>query len=290
MYSVVETQHTSLAEDRKIRKSASSFRVLKETFIMSVHNIKRYKANLISGLIEFAVLMVVFAIFSGALEFRNGYEAMTQNDIYIFFLASLSLIAFNSTAIWAPLNRVQNDLYNGTLEYLYFNPSSRYAYFVGYLLADAFFKFFIIFLPAFFVLVIFSGMANITLVYALTISLVVLINLMSLGILIALSAILWKQVSAIASIINLLLQFMAGMIFPVTTFPEPLRYVSYIFPQTFGFDLMRYFSFHGNWQTLLPVEMELLILGFFTLLYLTLSIILLKKTEKHAKKNGLHLI
>ena len=119
---------------------------------------------------------------------------------------------------------------------------------------------------------------------------VILLNLISLGILISLTAILWKQVNAIAGILNTLFQFLAGAFFPITTYPQPIQWLAYLLPHTFGYDLIRYFSFRGNWKTIFSIELEIIILLFFTAVYFVLSIILLKKTERFAKKSGLQLL
>jgi len=234
----------------------------------------------------------VFSIFSVALYYKNGYEWLTQSDIIIFYLGAILIMTFNSTAIWTPLNNVQRDLYNGTLEYLFFNPSSRYGYFIGSILSDGAIKFAVLFLPVLAVLSFASGIFNHpgALAGVFIVSMVVLVNLISMGVLISLSAILWKQVNALAGILNTLFQFLAGAFFPITAFPQPVQYFAYLLPQTFGYDLVRFYSFRGKWQTILPVEVEIAILVFFTIIYLILSIVLLKKTEHFSKKTGLHRI
>ena len=48
----------------------------------------------------------------------------------------LLLLVFNGPTLWGPIQAVTSDLYNGTLEYLYSNPGSRYAYYVGTVLTE----------------------------------------------------------------------------------------------------------------------------------------------------------
>lgn len=265
---------------------------IKSSFGMNLRLYWRYKINLISGLIEFIVLMFVFSIFAMALYYKNGYEYLTQADIVIFYMGAILIMAFNSTALWTPVSNVNRDIYNGTIEYLFSTPGSKYGYFVGSVLADGFIKFIVLFLPMFTILAFASGIFNQpdALAGVMVVSLIVLINLISLGILISLLAIVWKQINSIAGMINTLFQFLAGAFFPITTFPQPLQLIAYLMPQTFGYDLVRYFSFHGKWVTIFPVELEIIILVFFTVIYFLLSIFLLKKTERFAKKTGLNRI
>jgi ABC-2 type transport system permease protein len=273
-------------------KKISFFRVVTTSFKMNLQLYSRYKINLLSGMIEFGVLMAVFSIFAFALNFKNGYENLTQSDIMIFYLGAILLMTFNSTAIWAPINNINRDIYNGTLEYIFFSPSSKYGYLIGSIMADGAVKFSVLFLPALAILSMASGIFSHpdAIMGIFMVCMVILVNLMSLGILISLSAILWKQVNALAGILNTLFQFLAGAFFPITTFPEPVQWVAYLLPHTFGYDLIRFFSFQGNWKTIFPIEIEIFILIFFTLVYLLLSIVLLKKTEVFAKKTGLNRI
>ena len=124
MYQTSQTHNLSQEtfQAGKSRK-VSFFSVVKSSFKMNLQIYTRYKVNLLSGLIEFIVLMFVFSIFSVALFYKNGYEWLTQSDIVIFYMGAILIMTFNSTAIWTPLNNVQRDIYNGTLEYLFFNPS-----------------------------------------------------------------------------------------------------------------------------------------------------------------------
>lgn len=266
--------------------------VVRSSFRMNLQIYMRYKINLLSGLIEFIVLLFVFSIFAFALYYKNGYEWLTEGDIMIFYMGAILIMTFNSTAMWTPLNNVQRDIYNGTLEYLFFNPSSRYGYFIGSILSDAAVKFAVLFIPVLIILSYTSGIFQYpdAMVGVFTVSMVVLVNLIAMGVLISLSAILWKQVNALAGILNTLFQFLAGAFFPVEAYPVPIRFLAYLLPQTYGYDLVRFYSFRGHWTTIFPVQVEILILLLFTVIYLSLSIILLRKTERFAKRTGLHRI
>ena len=84
-----------------------------------------------------------------------------------------------------PLDTVGNDFYNGTLEYLYSNPISRYAYYVGTVFAGAIVNMFL-FLPCFTFLVVYSKM-NLALIFAVILtSALFILTLVALGIMLAL--------------------------------------------------------------------------------------------------------
>ena len=84
--------------------------------------------------------------------------------------------------------------------------------------------------------------------------------------------------------------FWAGPICPVSTFPPALRFLAYLLPYTWGYDLIRYYSFDGEWPTLLPVWQEWVIVVAYAVLFTLLSRHLLARSETKAKQGGLHVI
>ena len=119
---------------------------------------------------------------------------------------------------------------------------------------------------------------------------VVAITLTAMGIMVALLALLWRQVNSIANVVGVLFEFLAGAYLPVAVFPKILQYVAYLLPYTWGYDLIRYYSFEGHWDTLRPVWQEWSFLLGYAVLYTVLSRYLLKKAEQKAKQGGLHVI
>jgi ABC-2 type transport system permease protein len=214
---------------------------------------------------------------------------MTGRELFIFFQGAMLILMFNWATLWAPINAVTNDLYNGTLEFLYSNPGSRYAYYVGTVVTEILISL-VFFLPLYVFLILYSGAEAGSMLMVLLVCIVVAITLTAMGIMIALLALLWRQVNSIANILGVLFEFLAGAYLPVTAFPQVLQYLAYLLPYTWGYDLIRYYSFEGDWQTLLPVWQEWGFLILYAILFTTLSRYLLKKAEQRAKQTGLHVI
>ena len=118
----------------------------------------------------------------------------------------------------------------------------------------------------------------------------VLVALTAMGIMIALLALIWRQVSSIASVLGILFEMLAGAYLPISAFPQFVQYLAYLLPYTWGYDLVRYYSFEGKWRTILPVWQEWAIIILYAVLYTLSSRYLLRKAEQLAKRSGLHLI
>lgn len=83
---------------------------------------------------------------------------------------------------------------------------------------------------------------------------------------------------------------LAGAYFPVVAFPHFLQILAGFLPYTWGYDLIRYYSFNGRWDPLLPLWLEWAIILVHAVVYLVLSHVLLHQVERQARRDGLHLI
>lgn len=266
--------------------------VFKATVIKDLLIAKRYLPNLIGNLVQLGMRMLFFLLLSTVITI-DGQEIvgrdLNDTNLFIFLQGSLLLLVFHRTALWTPLFGVSRDLYNGTLEFLYSNPSSRYAYYAGTVAAEALISM-VAFLPLYVILVMVSGTDLINMLMILVVCVTVLMALMAMGIMIALLGLLWRQINSVSEVLFLTFELLAGAYFPVAAYPEAVQYLAYVLPYTWGYDLVRYYSFARDWKTILPIWQEWAILIGLAIFFILLSRYLLEKVEHKVKKEGLHLI
>jgi ABC-2 type transport system permease protein len=214
---------------------------------------------------------------------------LSGRNLFVFLQGGLLLFVFNGTALGRPVNAVTRDLTNGTLEYLYTVPASRYAYFVGTIISSAVVNL-ALFLPLYVFLILYSNASLVNMLMVLLVCLVALTAIVAMGIMIALFAILWRQAASITAFLGLLFEFLSGTYFPISVFPPFIRFISYCLPYTWAYDLIRYYSFEGQWRTSFPIWIEWTFLIAYSVLFTLISRFLLKKTEQLAKKSGLHIL
>ena len=275
-----------------LSRSVPAWETMFASMIKNLQIIRRYVPNLVSRFAETALTMVFFLFLANTITVRTGGasgEVLTGREMFIFFQGAILLLVFQVPTLWTPVFTVSQDLYNGTLEYLYSNPGSRYAYYVGTILADVLIHM-VVFLPFYGVLVVYSKASFPNMLLVLLACIMVCITLTAMGIMLALLALLWRQVSSIVNILSMLFQFLAGAYLPIQNFPQAVQYLAYLLPHTWGYDLIRYYSFGGTWDTILPVWQEWGLLVVYAIVYTILSRYLLKRTEQLAKKQGLHVI
>ena len=275
-----------------LSRPVKPWRVTVATTLKGLQIATRYLPNLLGSLVEMAVRAAFFLLMSNAIS-MGGKDTfgidIRGHTLFIFFMGSLVLFVFTRSTLWGPINAVTNDLYNGTLEYLYSNPCSRYAYYVGSVLSEVAISQ-VVFIPLFLLLAISSGASWNDLVMMLLACVVVLVALTAMGIMIALLALVWRQVGSVASVLGILFEMLAGAYLPVSVFPAPLRALSYLLPYTWGYDLVRFYSFEGQWKTILPVQWEWAVILLFAVTFTLASRYLLTKAERLAKRSGLNVI
>ncbi len=275
-----------------LSRPTSPFATVSATVVKNLQIAFRYLPNLMGTFIEMAVRASFFFLMSNAISLRGKETAgldLTGRNLFIFFLGSLILFIFTRSTLWGPINAVTNDLYNGTLEYLYSSPSSRYAYYVGTVLSEVTTSL-PIFLPIFILLIAVTQVNLASLLLVLLACATVLTALTAMGIMIALLALIWRQVGSVASILGILFEMLAGAYLPISAFPRLVQYLAYILPFTWGYDLIRYYSFAGAWTPILPAAQEWAILASMAVVFTLISRYLLGKAETLAKKTGLNVI
>lgn len=253
----------------------------------------RYLPNLAGSLAEMAVRALFFLLLANSISMGGSAASgldLSGRRLYIFLLGSLTLFVFTRSTLNAPLNAVNNDLYNGTLEYLYSSPGSRYAYYVGVVLSEVIISL-PVFIPLLILLILVSGVGFTSLLLMLLASTGVLISLTAMGIMISILGLIWKQVGSLVNLLAILFEMIAGAYLPLTVYPRAIQIVAYFLPFTWGYDIIRYYSFGAeSWQPILPIAWEWAVIATFALVFTITSRFLLGKAEKIAKKQGLHII
>jgi ABC-2 type transport system permease protein len=272
----------------KLTKRVPFHTVVFASIVKDIRKTKKYIPDLMGLTIQLLVRVAFFLFLSGIVTY-TGTNILEGKDLFIFFSSAFLMFIFFSTALWQPLSTIQSDLYNGTLEYLYTNPVSRYAYFVGTTLASAIINL-VFFIPLFVFLVIFSNVDFNAVVFILAVCSIGIIISIALGVMISFIGLLWKQVNSIIGVLAMLFEFIGGAYAPVHEFPVYVKVFAYLLPYTWGYDLVRFYLMGGKWQTLFPVWIEWIIFTGMAVVYTALSLLFLAVVENKVKEKGLNLL
>jgi ABC-2 type transport system permease protein len=275
-----------------LSRPTSAWKIAQATLVKDLRIATRYIPNLVGQFANLSVRIAFFMLLSATITIQDAGTAgqdLAGRDLFLMFQGGLLLLVFIGPILWGPSIAVRNDLYNGTLEFLYSNPGSRYAYYVGSVLAGIVVNM-VLFLPLYILLIVYSHASPLNMIMVLLACAAVLVALLAMGIMVALLTLLWRQIDSAIQVIGVLSEMLAGAYLPVTAFPQSVQHLAYFLPHTWGYDLVRYYSFEGNWQTILPVWQEWVIIGLFATGFTLISRYLLGKAEQLAKRSGLHVI
>ncbi|NHK31719.1 MAG: ABC transporter permease [Asgard group archaeon] len=275
----------------------SSFRVLVKGIWRDLVNIRRYKLRLIGWLLKMMIGLGAAYIFGVIFHFNpitTSETGILSTQVFVFFAGGIALSTFSDTALWAPLDRVQQDIHYGTLEAVFVTPTSRIAYLLSPIISDSIMNL-LFFIPAYIIILGVHGALTNGYVLGLTMLVVLLtiVSMMAFGLFFAMLAILVRRIQSIAIFLANIFQFICGTFVPVQAFIGlnktgglVLKYFALIFPYTYCYDLFRYYMFVEVYTTLLPIWLEYLLLVITSLLFVGLAYLLLKRVEKKAKEKG----
>ncbi|MEN3009607.1 MAG: ABC transporter permease, partial [Candidatus Bipolaricaulaceae bacterium] len=94
-----------------------------------------------------------------------------------------------------------------------------------------------------------------------------------------------KDAESVVSLLGNSAPLLGGVFFPVFLLPQPLRSLSYLFPFTYGAELLRA-AWFGS-PTSLPKDAALALLAGLSVGYLLLGWLALRHLEKRARAHGL---
>lgn len=251
---------------------------------------RRYLPNLLGRHAQLALRVGFFLLLARAVAVRPpvpGAPPLEGRALFAFFLSGLLLVVFIRPSLWAPMEAASGDLQSGVLEYLFATPGSRYGYLAGAVLSELALGMFG-FVPLFGLLLWASRPGLAAAALMLGACLLLLLALTALGVLLALLAILWRQAGSVAEVLGVVFEMLAGAYLPVHAFPAALRGLAYGLPFTWGYDLVRHYAMGARWQTILPAGQEWAMIAAHAAVYTALSVHLLARAERRAKRVGLH--
>jgi len=221
-----------------------------------VKEITRYKVNFVLGVVMNFVWGLGFTIFATVVDPGKLQSTIGSSNYLVFSLIGLAFLAYQGASNFGAWE-IHDELTRGQIEYTFASPVSRYLYILSSSLSEAIISTIFMLMPLFTIAMLFAGSLPPLTAIALTFISVALtfLALCQIGVIITSALLLLKNISALMSIFNFLLQIATGMLVPVQFLPEPIKALAFAIPMTHGIDLARHFILGTS--TIWPVEVEL---------------------------------
>ncbi|MDP7976655.1 MAG: ABC transporter permease [TACK group archaeon] len=250
----------------------------------------RYRANLVAGITSPLIWSAAFFLLVPFYS-RSGMSSVIGTSNYgAYLVLGLSMISFQSIALWSGANNFTWELTTGLIDYSFSSPISKYAYIEAVIVSDAVLSLIVYDSPFLAVAFLLSartlslpGFAYGMIAYGLTI-----VALSEIGVAFSALTLLYKNVSNVFEFINMAFQFLTGMIIPLQVLPDFVRDASVFIPLTFGIDLSRHYVLLSS--TIFPIDMEWLGLGLQLASLLLASTLIFRFVERKARRNGFHYV
>ena len=222
---------------------------------------------------------------------ENGsayFKEISGTDTVIPFIC-ISIIFTIFTDIQEQIGYfLENEMWMGTVEQLWLTPVKKFSL-VGSWLIFALIKSLLYGTIAFFTVLLmvnnkekFFNNINYPLLI-LTFMLLIIISVIG-GIFISEISLRFKQSDSIIYFITMIIPILSGISYPVKVLPVYIRYISYVLPTTYAYDLLRKSIL--DTRTIMDIEYEMLVLFILILLYGFASLKLFYKVIRRVELCG----
>lgn len=248
----------------------------------------RYPLNAVSNIFQ-PIIWITPVYFMGKAFSTNGqalgFAAYSGTGDYMsFILLGTVLTNFIMTVFWGMGYALKNDMDAGVLESNWLTPVPRLLILVGRTLSSLL----VTTITSIVMLIIagtlfgFKPTGN-TLAAFLT-AIPMLIGLYGFGFAFASVVLLIREANTLVDVSSFLVQGFSGTNFPVKSLPSWLIPISLILPLTYGLDAVRGWLLHTN--TLLPLNVEIFVLILFMFLMLWFGAWIFNRVERRVRTLG----
>jgi ABC-2 type transport system permease protein len=248
----------------------------------------RYPLNAVSNIFQ-PIIWITPVYFMGKAFSTNGqalgFAAYSGTGDYMsFILLGTVLTNFILTVFWGMGYALKNDMDAGVLESNWLTPVPRLLILVGRTLSSLL----VTLITSFIMLVIagalfgFKPTGN-TLAAFLT-AIPMLIGLYGFGFAFAAVVLLIREANTLVDVSSFLVQGFSGTNFPVKSLPTWLIPISLLLPLTYGLDAVR--GWLLNTKTLLPINLEIIILIVFMFVMLWFGAWVFNRVERRVRTLG----
>jgi ABC-2 type transport system permease protein len=231
----------------------------------------RYPLNAVSNILQ-PIIWVTPVYFMGQAFSTNGqalgFAAYSGSGDYMsFILLGTVLSNFILTVFWGMGYALKEDMDSGVLESNWLTPVSRILILVGRTLASLLTTTITSLMMLAIAGALFGFRPTGNTLAAFLVAIPMLLGLYGFGFAFAAIVLLMREANTLVDVSSFLVQGLSGANFPVKSLPYWLIPISLMLPLTYGFDAVRGFLLKTNTLLPLPIEVALLIVFMFVMLW-----------------------
>ncbi len=207
------------------------FAYIRKSFLVQLS----YRLAFFLGIVDTAASLLTFYFIDKLFGFQIApHLAPYGVNYFSYALIGIAFAGFIGSAFWTISGQISIEQTTGTLEALLVTPTRPETLIISmaiWNLAFASIEFVIYIILGVFLFHI--DFSNVNILSTLVIALLSIISFNSIGIISASFIMVFKKGDPISWLINLGIELLGGVYFPITVLPEWLQYISYLFPVTY---------------------------------------------------------
>jgi ABC-2 type transport system permease protein len=248
----------------------------------------RYPLNAVSSV--FQPLIWIAPVYFMGLAFSvngkaNGFAQYSgTTDFMSFILLGTVLESFINAVFWGMGYALKNDMDSGVMESNWLTPIPRLLILIGHSVTNLLITAITSLGMLFFAGLVFGFHTSGDVFKAFIPIIPMMIGLYGFGFAFAAIVMLIREANTLVDLSSFLVQVFSGSNFPVNALPRFLLPVALALPLTYGLDAVR--SYLIGTQTILPVNLELILLVVFMFVMLWIGITTFRSLEKRVRTLG----
>lgn len=222
-----------------------------------------------------------FFVFVGQFLITTG-NASADIVAYIAIGNAMTVLSWNT--IFSVINITSHDKWDGTLPLVLATPAHRLPLFVGRAMIHVFDGMLSVAISFVYAVFLFGvNFGNTDILALIVVVFLTAFTMAGFGLLIGGFSFYFRNPLVFANIFTFVLLIFCGVNFPVQDLPQPIQFISYIFPLTYGIDAGRKVISGSTLIDIAPLLGQMLIVGFISIV---LGYVFFRSFENMARKTG----
>jgi len=222
-----------------------------------------------------------FFVFVGQFLITTG-NASADIVAYIAIGNAMTVLSWNT--IFSVINITSHDKWDGTLPLVLATPAHRLPLFVGRAMIHVFDGMLSVAISFVYAVFLFGvNFGNTDILALIVVVFLTAFTMAGFGLLIGGFSFYFRNPLVFANIFTFVLLIFCGVNFPVQDLPQPIQFISYIFPLTYGIDAGRKVISGSTLIDIAPLLGQMLIVGFISIV---LGYVFFRSFEHVARKTG----
>lgn len=224
---------------------------------------------------------MAFFVFVGQFLVSTN-NASTSIIAYIAIGNAVQALSWNT--VFSVINITSHDKWDGTLPLLLATPAHRLPLFIGRAMMHVFDGMVSVAISFAYAVFLFGvNLGNADILALIVVVFLTALTMSGFGLLIGGFAFYFRNPLVFANIFTFILLIFCGVNFPVQSLPQPLQFISYIFPLTYGVDAARQAIAGATLSAIAPLLSLMVVVGFISII---LGYSFFRSFEHIARKTG----